>query len=308
MTMEPIVNFKSLPERLRKAGRKVTVAVACPADSHTEEVIERSIKEDFATFTLVAVNGKREVSERLAALYPSHVSIINADDDDDAARKAVAEVKEGNAKVLMKGTINTDNLLRAVLNKETGILVKGSVLTHIAVADVPSLDRLLFFTDAAVIPYPTTEQFDAQAGYIIDTFRSVTGMERPKVALTHCTEKVSEKFPLTLSYVTLKEHVAEGKYGEVDMDGPMDVKTACDAESGAIKGIASPVVGKADILIFPDIEAGNTFYKTVTLFAKATVAGMLAGTTAPVVVTSRADSADSKFYSLATACIKALNG
>ena len=85
----------------------------------------------------------------------------------------------------------------------------------------------------------------------------------------------------------------------------MDVKTACDAESGAIKGISSPVVGNADILIFPDIEAGNTFYKTITFFANATVAGMLDGTTAPVVVTSRADSADSKFYSLAVACMKA---
>ena len=86
----------------------------------------------------------------------------------------------------------------------------------------------------------------------------------------------------------------------------MDVKTACDAESGALKGISSPVVGNADILVMPDIEAGNTFYKTLTLFGGATIAGMLAGTTVPVVVTSRADSADSKFYSLAAACLKAL--
>ena len=130
-----------------------------------------------------------------------------------------------------------------------------------------------------------------------------TGM--PSIALTHCTEKTSEKFPITISYQEVKKYAAEGRYGNVCIDGPMDVKTACDAESGAIKGIASPVVGNADILIFPDIEAGNTFYKTLTYFAHATVTGMLAGTTAPVVVTSRADSADSKFYSLAVACLKA---
>lgn len=305
MKMEPTVDFKALPQRLRSMAKCVTVAVACPADAHTEEVIERSISEEFAKFILVAVEQNAAVAERLHAKYPDRTAIILATDVDDASRKAVAEVRHGRAQVLMKGTVNTDNLLRAVLNKECGLLEKGHVLTHIAVAEIPGLQRLLFFTDAAVIPYPTTEQFHAQLGYIADTYRSVTGNDCPRVALTHCTEKVSEKFPLTLSYEELKKEAREGAFGSIEVDGPMDVKTACDAESGAIKGIASPVVGNADILIFPDIEAGNTFYKAITLFAKATVAGMLAGTTAPVVVTSRADTVESKFYSLATACMKA---
>ena len=303
--MNPIVNFKALSERLRSLGKRVTVAVASPADSHTEEVIERSIKEDFAQFILVAVDAKQAIAQRLAGDYPDHVRIIIATDDDDAARLAVKEVREARADVLMKGSLNTDNLLRAVLNKEHGILVKGSVLTHIAVAEVPGMNRLMFFSDAAVIPFPTTEQLDAVTKYLSDTWRSITGQECPRIALTHCTEKTSEKFPITISYQEVKKYAAEGRYGNVCIDGPMDVKTACDAESGAIKGIASPVVGNADILIFPDIEAGNTFYKTLTYFAHATVTGMLAGTTAPVVVTSRADSADSKFYSLAVACLKA---
>ena len=305
MKMEPTVDFKALPQRLRSMAKCVTVAVACPADAHTEEVIERSISEEFAKFILVAVEQNAAVAERLHAKYPDRTAIILATDVDDASRKAVAEVRQGRAQVLMKGTVNTDNLLRAVLNKECGLLEKGHVLTHIAVAEIPGLQRLVFFTDAAVIPYPTTEQFHAQLGYIADTYRSVTGNDCPRVALTHCTEKVSEKFPLTLSYEELKKEAREGAFGSIEVDGPMDVKTACDAESGAIKGIASPVVGNADILIFPDIEAGNTFYKAITLFAKATVAGMLAGTTAPVVVTSRADTVESKFYSLATACMKA---
>ena len=142
--MEPIVDFSILPARLRSAERVVTVAVACPADSHTEEVIERSIAEQFARFTLVANTAKADIARRLAADYPDKVTLIVADDDDDAARHAVKEVREGRADVLMKGSLNTDNLLRAVLNKEEGILIKGSVLTHIAVADVPSLNHLLF--------------------------------------------------------------------------------------------------------------------------------------------------------------------
>lgn len=305
--MEPIVNLKALPERLRCLGKQVTVAVACPADAHTEEVIERGICEGIARFILVANINKGEVAQRLHDAHPDLVKLFFADDDDDASRKAVMEVRLGHAQVLMKGTVNTDNLLRAVLNKEHGILIKGNVLTHIAVADIPSFNRLLFFSDAAVIPYPTYEQFDAIVGYAADTCRRITGKSCPKVALTHCTEKVSEKFPLTLSYVSIKENAQKGKYGDIVVDGPMDVKTACDAESGLIKGICSPVVGNADIIVMPDIEAGNTFYKSLTFFAGATVAGMLAGTTAPVVVTSRADSADSKFYSLVVACMKALS-
>lgn len=301
--MDPIINFKSLPERLRSMPQRVRVAVASPADSHTEEVIERSLRENIALFTLVAVDGKQSVALRLHADYPDRVSVVAAADDDDAARKAVAEVGEGRADVLMKGSLNTDNLLRAVLNKEHGLLRKGSVLTHIAVAEIPGMKRLLFFSDAAVIPFPNAEQLDAMVGYLADAWRTITGGAEPRIALTHCTEKTSEKFPVTLAYRSLKEHAADGRYGSVCIDGPMDLKTACDAESGAIKGLASPVVGNADIIVFPDIEAGNTFYKTITCFANATVAGMLAGTTAPVVVTSRADSAESKFYSLAVACL-----
>lgn len=305
--MNPIVDLKTLPQRLRSLGKRVIVAVASPADAHTEEVIERSVSEGFADFILTAVEGKQAIAEQLAARHPQQIKIIKASDDDDAARKAVLEVREARADVLMKGSLNTDNLLRAVLNKEQGILVKGSVLTHIAVAEIPGMNRLMLFSDAAVIPFPTTEQLDAVMTYITRTWRSLTGGSCPRVALTHCTEKTSEKFPITLAYQAIKQYAQEGKYGEVCVDGPMDVKTACDAESGAIKGISSPVVGNADILIFPDIEAGNTFYKTITFFANATVAGMLDGTTAPVVVTSRADSADSKFYSLAVACMRSIS-
>lgn len=169
-------------------------------------------------------------------------------------------------------------------------------------AQIPTYNKLLFFSDAAVIPRPTLAQFEAMLKYDLEVCRRL-GISEPRVALIHCTEKINEKFPHTLDYAVLKERAASGAYGSMFLDGPMDVKTACDAHSGEVKGISSPVVGHADLLIFPNIESGNTFYKTVSLFGDANMAGMLRGTIAPVVVPSRADSGNSKYYSLALACV-----
>jgi phosphate butyryltransferase len=241
-------------------------------------------------------------AEYIRQQYPDHVKVFEASSPDVAAQEGVLLVREGHADVLMKGIINTDNLLRAVLNKEHGLLPKGNVLSHITAAQIPTYNKLLFFSDAAVIPRPTLEQFDAMIRYNVAVCRQM-GIETPRVALIHCTEKVNEKFPHTLDYVALKERAEAGAYGDMYLDGPMDAKTACDAHSGEVKGISSPVVGHADMLIFPNIESGNTFYKTLSLFGDANMAGMLQGTTAPVVVPSRADSGNSKFYSLALACV-----
>lgn len=295
-------NFTTLISRLQSAGNRKRVALVCPNDSHTEYVINKALEEGIADFLLVLGGTRAGFIDEIQNKYPKHVSILEATTPDEAAALAVKTVRDGNADVLMKGTINTDNLLHAVLNKEYGLLEKGKVMTHVTVAQIPSYDKFLVFSDAAVIPRPTEEQFDAMLGYVVEVCRELE-VACPHVALIHCTEKISEKFPHTLSYETLKEKAHDGAYGTVEVDGPMDVKTACDKNSGAIKGICSPVVGNADALIFPNIEAGNVFYKTITLFANAKTAGMLYGTTAPIVVASRADSGESKFYSLALACL-----
>lgn len=185
---------------------------------------------------------------------------------------------------------------------EKGLLPFGGVLSHLAVAQIPLYNKLLFFSDAAVIPRPTLEQYRAMIKNDVEICRRF-GRYEPRIALIHCSEKVNEKFPHTLSYVSLKEEAGKGLFGTVFMDGPMDAKTACDAHSGDIKGLSSPVIGNADLLIFPNIESGNTFYKTLSLFGDANMAGMLTGTIAPVVVPSRSDSGNSKYYSLALACL-----
>lgn len=302
MTMKHIENFDDLVSILSAAHSRKRVAMACPADSHTRYVVERGLKDGVADFTLVCAGECGADFKAIAGQYPGRVEVMVEPDTDAAARKAVALAREGAADVLMKGTLNTDNLLHAVLDKEHGLLRPGSVLSHVAATHIPAYGKLLVFADAAVIPRPSLEQFDAILGYAAGISRK-TGVECPRVALINFTEKVSEKFPHTLYYEELKRRAAEGRYGSVLVDGPMDVKTALDGESGQIKGLSSPVVGNADVLVFPNIESGNVFYKTITLFAGAETAGMLCGTTVPVVVASRADSCSSKFYSLAMACV-----
>ena len=295
-------DFNSVVAQLQQAPHRKRVALVCPADTHTQYVIERAMADATADFLLVSGGQTLPAIEAIAHNHPDRIVWIHAATPDEAARRAVTAVREGEADVLMKGTINTDNLLRAVLNKEWGLLQPGQVMSHVAVASIPSRNGMLVFSDAAVIPQPDVDQLDAIVRYTVATARRL-GAACPKVALTHCTEKVSERFPVTLAYEELKRRAAAGAYGPVCLGGPMDVKTALDAESGSLKGITSPVVGQADVLVFPDIEAGNTFYKALSLFAHATTAGMLCGTTAPAVVASRADSGESKYYSLVMACV-----
>mgnify|MGYP003623427399 CR=1 FL=1 len=138
--------------------------------------------------------------------------------------------------------------------------------------------------------------------YAIHTCHSF-GIKQPRVALIHFTEKVSAKFPTSLDYVNIVELAEGGEFGDVIVDGPMDVRTACEKASGDIKGIASPINGEADVLIFPNIESGNAFYKSVSLFSKAEMAGLLQGPICPVVLPSRSDYGLSKYYSIAMTCL-----
>ena len=302
--METIKNFDDLIAHLSQKGERKRVAIVWASDDHTQEAVAEGLKGGFVEALFVGARKEIESSDLLRP-YADHFTIIDSDDKDDAAAKAVALVREGKADVLMKGLINTDNLLHAVLNKETGILPKGRVLTHVTATEIPTYPKLIFFTDPAVIPYPTQEQRMEQVRYVADLCHSF-GIEEPRLSLIHCTEKPNEKFfPFTIGYKDIIDEAKKGTFGKCIVDGPLDVKTSCDLEAMQTKGIESPIAGEADALIFPDIEAGNVFYKTVTLFCGAETAATLKGSLAPVVLTSRGDSIKSKFYSLALAIISA---
>ncbi|MFV0545128.1 MAG: phosphate acyltransferase [Bacteroides sp.] len=301
--MESIKNFDQLTNHLKTLNRRKRVVVVCANDAHTEYAVLRALEEGFADFIMV---GDSAVLEKYPALkeFSEHIQIVHIVDPDEAAHEAVRMVRDGKADILMKGIINTDNLLRAILDKENGLLPKGKVLTHLAVMEIPTYDKLLFFSDAAVIPRPTLQQRIEMIEYAIKVCHQF-GVEQPRISLIHCTEKVSPKFPHSLDYVNIVELAEAGEFGDVIIDGPLDVKTSCEQESGNIKGIVSRIDGQADVLIFPNIESGNTFYKSISLFAKAEMAGVLQGPICPVVLPSRSDSGLSKYYSLAMACLTA---
>lgn len=275
--METISNFGMLRERL--LGKEPVQVVAVEAnDEHSQWAIHRAEEEGWAK-----------------------VTNIQSDSVEESAQRAVRMVREGKAQAIMKGIVNTDVVLRAVLNKEEGLLPKGNVITHIAAMKIPCYHKLLFVTDVAVIPYPTLEQRKAMINYAITLCR-VYGIEQPKVALLHCTEKVSPKFPITEDYVTIIEECRNGLFGNTIIDGPIDLKCAIDKEAALIKKLDSPVAGDSDVLVMPDIQAGNVFYKTITTVTDAELAVGLQGAACPISITSRSDSALTKFNSLAMAC------
>lgn len=298
--MTKITTFGHLIQHVAEMGMRKRIAVVWAADDSTQHAVTKALADGFIEAIFVGYTQSLKEIEEIRP-YAEHITYVDAATPDEAATIAVNLVREGKADVLMKGLINTDNLLRAVLNKETGILPKGNVLTHITVANIPSYERLLLFSDAAVIPYPTHEQRIKQVEYIVGMGHKL-GIECPRVALNHCSEKVNEKhFPHTTGYKEIASMAQDGAFGNCIVDGPLDVKVACCRESMLTKGINSPIDGKADAIIFPDIEAGNAFYKTLTLFASAQTAGLLQGPAVPVVVSSRSDSTMSKYYSLAVA-------
>ena len=297
-----ISNFHELIASLSTPNERKRVAVVWPEDESTQYSVGLAL--DYGLIDVICVGCERQVrSNEHLAPYAEHFSFVDAADRDEAARLSVQLVREGKADILMKGLINTDNLLRAVLDRQTGILPEGRVLTHVTAATIPSYPKMLFFTDSAVIPYPTNAQRRQQVMYVADVCRSF-GIAEPRISLIHCTEKVSQKhFPFTVHYRELAEAAQRGEFGPCIVDGPLDLKTSVSIESMRTKGIQSPINGEADALVFPDIEAANVFYKTITLFCDVETAGMLQGAMAPVVLPSRSDSKLCKFYSLALAII-----
>ncbi len=269
-----IRNFEDLRDRQRQCGARHRIAAVCAHDDASREALQRIEQEGIAT-----------------------VVDVNAPQPEDAAAQAVAMIRRGEADVLMKGLIGTDQLLRAVLNKESGLLPPGHVLTHLAVADIARYPKLLFFTDAAVIPYPTHEQRIEQVRYAVRVCHHM-GIDEPRIALTHCAEHGGKAFPFVDGYADIIRQAQQGTFGRCLVDGPMDIKTACSPEALAAKRMTSSLEGKADVLIMPDIEAGNTFYKTLSFFADARTAGMLCGAQCPVVLPSRGDDCEAKYNSM----------
>lgn len=300
--MNPIQSFKDLTQHLTASQCRKRIAVANAVDLHTLKAVLMAVEQGIVEAYLVGDIATIEAPflfENPTLLQ--HIHIIDIPESQEATKEAVRLVKNGVADILMKGLVNTDVLLRAILDKEKGLVPKGNILTYNATLEIPNYHKLLFFTDPAVIPYPTLPQRKAMIKYAIQTCLKF-GIRQPKIALLHATEKPNPKLYYMDDYAEILQAWRCGEFGDVIIDGPLDIFLSLDRKRGAIKGVSSPILGDADVLIFPDFAAANIFYKGLALFANAEMGGVLQGTSHPCVLTSRSDSSLSKFYSIAIGC------
>lgn len=294
--MEPIRDLKQL-EVLVKAKTSPTIAVAYGQDEDTILAVERAVREKIAN--VILVGDEKVIKQKCADLNisPSMFEICHEPNEKKSGEVAVKLIVDKKANILMKGLISTPYFLKAILNKDLDLLPKGALLSHTAIIDVPTYDKLLIVSDVAMIPEPTLEQKVQIINFNI-AIASKLGITNPKVALVTANEKVSEKMPSTMDAAVISKMADRGQIKGAIVDGPLALDVAISKKACEIKGLKSPVNGEADILIFANIEAGNVFFKASTLLANGVLAAVVTGAPFPCILTSRADSEDSKYYSI----------
>ncbi|HNX50560.1 MAG TPA: phosphate acyltransferase [Thermoanaerobaculaceae bacterium] len=302
--MPAIRKLDDLVSHVVGLGRRFRVAVACGQDSNTVGAIARAVELGFVEAMMLGGASRIAQLADDEEIPPGGFSVIDIADEKSATREAVRLVRSGEADILMKGLVGTDTFLRAVIDRDSGLLPPGAVMTYVCAIEVPRYPKLLFVTDPAVLPFPDLNQKLAMTRYAVAMAQRF-GIAAPRVALVSAVEKPSEHFPSHRDFAVLCKMAERDQLGECIIDGPLDVFLACDPSSLEIKGVPTPVGGQADILVFPNIEVCNAFYKGLMLFAGGELGGIIQGTTRPVVVMSRSESARSKLYCLALACLMA---
>ena len=296
----PIKTLDDIVE-LVKLKQKKRVVVAFAHEETTILAVKDAIELGFAEVTLVGDEAAIKKICKENKIDHNIFEIIHETDDIAAGKKAIALIKEGKGDVLMKGMISTDKLLKCLLDKEDGLMLPNALLSHVSIAQIPNYRKLLFFSDAAFVPRPNIDQKIAMTNYVIDVARKI-GIERPKVAIISFSEKANPKIKEAVDCLIISKMGEQGLIKHADIDGPLAIDLAIDPESVKTKGVKSCVMGDADCLVFPFLEVGNVFFKTLTYFANAEIATYIVGAQAPIVISSRVDSEKSKLYSIAFNC------
>lgn len=282
--------------------KKVSVAVA--QDSAVLEAVRAAKDRNIADAILVGDKDKIEAVAKEDKVDISNFEIVDIKDDIEASLAAVKLVRDGVADMYMKGIINTKDFLKSVLNKEVGLRT-GNALSHVCVFDIKGIDHLLFLTDVAFIPYPSLED---KVNIINNTLPVVKacGIDNPKVAPLAAVEVVNPKMPVTVEAAELTQMNKDGKITGCIVDGPLSLDLAIDADAAKHKAATDRAIqGDADILLFPDIHAGNLVYKALVHTADAVNGNILTGTKAPVILTSRSDTFEVKVNSLVLGAVVA---
>lgn len=291
-------------EKVLALRKKCSIAVAWAQDPNTIGAIQKAVSDGFAEAIMLGKSDEIIKVCKDTGVDSTLFKIVDSDNEVDASIEAVRMVKNGEADIVMKGLVGTDKFLKAVMDKENGLMIPNAVLSYVGAIQLPAYHKLLFITDTAVIPFPNLEQKIAMVEYAVE-MAARFGIQKPKVALVGATEKVSHHFPNSLEYSEICKMAEQGKITNCIIDGPLDIFLACDKKSVEIKGIKTPVDGDADILVFPSLESCNPFYKGLMLFAQGELAGLIRGTQKPVVLMSRSESEKSKYYCIALSCLMA---
>lgn len=287
-----------------KAKPKKRLAAAYANDAHTIEAVHDAMAKGIVDATLVGDEAVIVATCKELGIDPGQFTIVHEPNDGKAAAKAVELVRSGQCQILMKGLVSTDKYMRAILNKETGLMEPGAILSHVTVLENPRYPKLLVSGDVAVIPYPELKEKIAITNYCVAVAQAL-GVAKPKVALVAASEQVLPKVQPTVDAAIIAKMAERGQIKGCFVDGPMGLDAAIDPESARTKGLGGPVAGDADCLVFPNIDAGNVFYKTNTKLAGCELAAMVAGAKAPCILSSRGDSVLTKLYSITLAALTA---
>src|SRR5215467_9315441 len=302
VTDKPHAKYDRLIAKAREVPGAKTVVVH-PCDETSLRGPLEAAELGIIVPILVGPKAKIEANARAHKIDISRYELVDAAHSDDAAAKGVALIREGRGELLMKGSLHTDELMRAVTASATGLRTARRI-SHVFVMDVPTYPETVFITDAAINIFP---DLDAKRDIIqnaIDLWRDV-GLGTPRVAILSAVETVTSKIPSTIEAAALCKMADRGQITGGILDGPLAFDNAVDPEAARIKGIKSPVAGHAQILVVPDLEAGNMLAKNLSFLAKADAAGIVLGARVPIILTSRADSVRTRMASCAVAVLYA---
>jgi len=288
-----------------KSKTKKRLVAACASDSHTIGAVSGAIDKGIIEATLV---GDEATIKKVCAKHKIDVKkfkIVQEADEMKATVKAVELINKGEGDILMKGLVTTDKYMRAILDKEKGLMLgHKAVLSHVSCFETPNYPKLLIVADVAVIPAPDLTQKIAMTNYLIETAHALQ-IENPKVALLAATEQMSPGMQACVDAAVISKMAERGQIKGAIIDGPLALDVCINKKSCEIKNLKSPVGGDADCILFPNIESGNVFFKVNTKLCGAELGAVVFGAKVPCILTSRGDSELTKLYSIALAAMLA---
>lgn len=290
-------NFKSMAELVKANPVKKRIVLACAHDEHSLDAVYEAYQEGIVEPVLVGREAEiRKIMADNGFDFGGSEVIYDMDDDIECAKKAVSLIREGKGDFMMKGKMQTADLLKQVVNKETGLQV-GKIMSHVGIFEIPGYHKLIMQSDGGMIPNPDLEQKAKIINNAVETLHNM-GYEEPKVAVLCAAEKLNPKVPESVDAAALKEMNEKGEITGCIVEGPISYDIALYKEIADFKGFDSPVAGDADIVITPNMAAGNILGKSWSITAGGTMAGMIVGAKVPIVLTSRGATAEEKFYSI----------